>query len=78
MDLRTGDLQAQDVRVATKDGEVSAQQGELAAVEYAEQDETRTLHEERTEHAQQRHPGLAGRVRAAAGAARESWSGPRG
>lgn len=78
VDLRTGDLQAADVRVATKDGEVSAQQGELAADDYAEDSDTRTMAQERTEHRDLHESGLSGRVRAAVGAARDGWRRPRG
>lgn len=77
VDLRTGDLRARDVQVATKEGEVSAQQGELAAVVTAAPVEVTTHDQEQAQHEAHVDPRLGSRLqgsaRAAARAARDSW-----
>lgn len=79
VDLRTGDLHADEVPVATKDGEISARQGELAAADYVAQPDATTLAEELTsaretqDEGRRDGVGLGSRLVRTVRSARQTW-----
>lgn len=73
VDLRTGDLRPEDVAVATKEGEISAQQGLLAGAGYSARHHATTHAQEQEDHRAQEDPSLSTRVGASLRAARDTW-----
>lgn len=79
VDLRTGDLHADEVPVATKDGEISARQGELAAAGYVDQPDATTLAEELTaareaqDEGRRGRSGVGSRLARTVRSARQAW-----